>query len=99
MGRGGRSAFDLFISELVLEECGAGNPEIARRRPDLLAGISILSPNEAVLRVAESLVQGGPMPLKAEGDALQVVKRYGYELPVICTPEELMGEEEDGSES
>lgn len=126
---GRRSAFDLFISELVLEECGAGNSEMARRRLGLLAGISILSPNEAVLRVAESLVQGGPMPLKAAGDALhvatatvygceylltwncrhianaeirrasqQVVKRYGYELPVICTPEELMGEEEHGSE-
>jgi hypothetical protein len=23
-----------------------------------------------------------------------VVKRHGFELPIICTPEELMGEEE-----
>ena len=118
-----RSAFDLFISELVWEECGAGDPDMARKRLDLLTGMPILSPNEVILQVAESLVKGGPMPPKAAGDALhvaiatvygceylltwncrhianaeirraaqQVVRRHGFELPVICTPEELMGE-------
>lgn len=123
-----RSGFDLFVSELVLQECGAGDPQMAHKRLDLLGGIPVLSSNETILHVAESMVKGGPIPAKAAGDALhvatatvygceylltwncrhianaeirrasrRVVELHGFELPVICTPEELMGEE-DGSE-
>ena len=121
-----RWAFDLFISELVLTECRAGDPEMATRRLDLLKGIPVLSPNPATLQLAQSLVERGPMPAKAAGDALhvaiatvygceylltwncrhianaeiqraaqKVVNKHGFELPVICTPEELMGEAGD----
>ena len=118
-------AFDLYVSESVLEEAGAGDAIPAKKRLDLLADIRVLSLTQGILKLAESLVVEGPIPRKAAGDALHiaiatsyaceylltwncrhianaeiqrmarlVVRRHGFELPTICTPEELMGEGE-----
>jgi PIN domain len=120
-----RPAFDLYVSQPVLEEARAGDVILARKRLELLADIRVLALTESILKLAESLVAEGPIPRKAAGDALHiaiatsyaceylltwncrhianaeiqrlarpVVRRHGYELPVICTPEELMGGEE-----
>lgn len=118
-------AFDLYVSEAVLEEAAAGDAVLAKQRMELLAEIPVLALTVDVLKLAESLVADGPIPRKAAGDALHiamataygceylltwncrhianaeierrarvVVRNYGFELPAICTPEELMGEEE-----
>lgn len=120
-----RPAFDLYVSEPVLEEASAGDAMPAKARLDLLANIPVLALTSGILRLAESLVTDGPIPRKAAGDALHiaiatvyaceylltwncrhianaeiqraarlVVRDQGFELPIICTPEELMGEEE-----
>ena len=120
-----RPAFDLYISEAVLEEASAGDAMPAKTRLELLANIPVLALTGGILRLAESLVADGPIPRKAAGDALHiaiatvyaceylltwncrhianaeiqraarlVVREQGFELPIICTPEELMGEEE-----
>ena len=117
-----RQCFHLLVSELVLQECSAGDAEIAERRMKLLEGIPVLAPNRAILELARTLVDRGPISRKAAGDAIHVatatvygceylltwncrhianaeirraarrlVLAAGYELPVICTPEELMG--------
>ena len=118
-------AFDLYVSELVLEEAAAGDAVLAKRRLELLADIPVLALTSGILEIAESLVAGGPNPRKSAGDALhiaiatvyaceylltwncrhianaeiqraarRVVRKHGFELPTICTPEELMGEEQ-----
>jgi hypothetical protein len=120
-----RSAFDLYISEAVLDEAAGGDPSMATKRIELLADIPVLALTDSATALAKALVSEGPIPGKAAGDALHiaiatayaceylltwncrhianaeiqrnarsVVRRYGFELPVICTPEELMGEEE-----
>ena len=120
-----RPAFDLYISEAVLEEASAAYAMPAKTRLELLANIPVLALTGGILRLAESLVTDGPIPRKAAGDALHiaiatvyaceylltwncrhianaeiqraarlVVRDQGFELPIICTPEELMGEEE-----
>jgi predicted nucleic acid-binding protein len=120
-----RSAFELYISELVVQEVKAGDAFLAKQRLDLLADIPILTGGSEILRLAEDLITEGPIPRKAAGDAVhiamatvygceylltwncrhianaelhraikQVVERAGYELPILCTPEELMGEEQ-----
>lgn len=117
-----RHAFRLFVSELVLAECSAGDPDLAERRLKLLEGVPVLAANRAILDLARVLVDPGPIPTKATGDAIHIatatvygceylltwncrhianaeirraagrlVSAAGYELPVICTPEELMG--------
>lgn len=123
-----RPLFELFASELVLEECAAGDAEAARRRLELLRDIPILAANDGITDIAERLVVDGPIPPKAAGDALhialatvyqcdflltwncrhianaelqrsvrRVLERLDLDLPVICTPEELMGAS-DGAE-
>ena len=120
-----RPAFDLYVSEAVLEESAAGDAALAGKRLELLVDIPILALTGETLRLAEALVTEGPIPSKAAGDALHiavaaaygcdylltwncrhianaeiqraarhVVRRYGFEMPTICTPEELMGEME-----
>jgi hypothetical protein len=117
-------AFDLYVSEPVLEEAAAGDAKLAKKRLKLLADIRILALTEGILRLAQRLIGDGPIPRKAAGDALHiaiatsyaceylltwncqhianaefqrlarlVVRRRGFELPTICTPEELMGAE------
>lgn len=119
-----RAAFDLFVSELVIEESAAGDPAVAARRRELLTDIPILPMNGGILSLAEALVNQGPVPATAVADALhialatvyacdylltwncrhianaqveraarQLASRLGYELPTICTPEELMGDD------
>jgi hypothetical protein len=117
-----RPVFDLYISELVLEECRAGDAFLATRRIEVLANIPVLAFTREVLELAEILISEGPIPRKAAGDALHiavaaayaceylltwncrhmanaeiqraarpVARGKGWDLPIVCTPEELMG--------
>jgi|SRR5215831_12399147 len=120
-----RTQFDLYVSELVIQEVRAGDAQLATRRLELLAGVPILPVSSEILELAEDLITEGPIPRKAAGDAAhiaiatvygceylltwncrhianaelhrairRVVEEYGYEVPSLCTPEELMGEQQ-----
>jgi predicted nucleic acid-binding protein len=117
-----RSDFDLYISELVLEEVRAGDGQLAGRRLELLAGLPILPATSEILELAKELITKGPLPRKAAGDSVhiavaavygceylltwncrhianaelfrairRVIDEYGYDVPILCTPEELLG--------
>lgn len=116
-----RQDFELYISEVVLNEARAGDAVLAQRRLEILTGIPLLHLSDPVLEVARSLVSNGPLPPKASGDSVhiaaatvygceylltwncrhianaelqrrvrRIVQQLGYDLPAICTPEELM---------
>ena len=118
-----RFDYELYISEFVTLEAGAGNPEMATRRLEALTGIAEIELTETVAEFAEILVREGPLPRKAALDALHIAvavsggieylltwnfahlanatirnqigrkcRLNGYEPPIICTPEELLGE-------
>lgn len=117
-----RQDFDLFISQLVVREAGAGDEHAAEQRLGAIADIPLLILNEEAVAFAEKLVKEGPIPRKAVEDALHIAvatfngmdylltwnfkhianatMRYkiehicrliGYEPPIICTPQELLG--------
>jgi hypothetical protein len=117
-----RQNFDLFISQLVVQEASAGDEHAAEQR-QAIGDIPLLTLNEEAVAFAEKLVREGPMPRKAVEDALHIAvaalngmdylltwnfkhianatMRYkiericrltGYEPPIICTPQELLGE-------
>ena len=120
-----RADFDLYVSELVVQEVRAGDAQLATLRLEVLSGVPRLGINDEIMKLAEDLISAGPIPRKAAGDALhiavatvygceylltwncrhianaelqrairQVVELYGYDVPTLCTPEELMGEQQ-----
>ncbi len=118
-----RLDFDLFVSEILVEEVSAGDPEAARTRIDLVATLPRLALTADVESLARRLVAEGAIPEKAAVDALHIAvatvhamdylvtwncrhianaelraevvricSYAGYDPPIICTPEELMGD-------
>ena len=67
-----RSAFDLVASQLVVQEAGAGNPEVAERRLAVLAGTEVLALTDEASHLARALIDAGAIPREAVEDALHV---------------------------
>jgi hypothetical protein len=67
-----RAAFDLFISQLVLQEAAGGDAAAAARRLELLRDFPILGMSEAAAKLAEELVLQVPLPERAALDALHI---------------------------
>ncbi len=120
-----RSQYDLVVSESVLRECGAGDPDAAKKRLTVLNDVPLILITEQALDIANSLIAKGIIPAKAAEDALHItiatvngvdylltwncrhianpeiqrgiaahLEEIGLSLPFICTPEELLGEED-----
>jgi hypothetical protein len=67
-----RDRFDLYTSEITLEEAGRGNPQAASRRLDALSGIPILAITQDTVALSKALLQGQALPAKALDDALHI---------------------------
>ena len=67
-----RPRFELFTSQLVVDESNEGHPEAARRRLDALADIPQLSMPDPVADLAVALLTEGALPQTATDDALHV---------------------------
>ena len=84
-----RSAFDLVVSQLVLDECAAGDADAAKARLNELGGIPILGVTDAVTELAIKLVEELSLPPKAVNDALHIaitaVHGVEYLLTWNCT--------------
>ena len=118
-----RSEFLIRVSQVVLDECAAGDPQMARKRMELLHDVPLLDITPDVAGLAATLIKRLPLPPRAGADALHIaVAAYhginflltwncshianaalrpkiekicieqGYTAPVLCTPEELVGE-------
>jgi hypothetical protein len=119
-----RQNFELFASELVLQEAQMGDPQAVQRRLDVMEGLALLQLTDNATDLAQALLKAGAVPMKAVGDALHIAiatvhgmdylltwnmkhianatvrnvigavcRAQGYEMPTICTPEELQDEE------
>jgi hypothetical protein len=67
-----RADFDLFVSQLVLQEAAAGDPDAAARRIESLREIPVLGLSEAAADLAQELVRRVPLPERAALDALHI---------------------------
>ena len=120
-----RADFEVYVSQLVLDEAGHGDVEAVHKRLEALKAIESLSVTEEAIALAAGLTESHALPSEAGADALHIavatvngmdllmtwncrhianmellpairrtVERHGYELPEICTPEELLGGEQ-----
>lgn len=84
-----RETFDIYISQFVLDEASAGNPEAAARRLQALRGAPLLDVTDESVDLAARLVADGGLPSKARVDALHVavatVHGMDYLLSWNCT--------------
>ena len=67
-----RNEFDLYVSQFVLKECQRGDQKMAEERMKILSGMSELALVPDVYLLAERLIDDGPLPRKAETDALHI---------------------------
>jgi len=76
------------VSQPVLEEASVGDQEAAQHRLSVLEDLPLLEITEAALTLAKDLVRLGPLPQKAEVDALHiaiaVTNRVDYLLTWNC---------------
>jgi hypothetical protein len=84
-----RQKYDLYVSQYVIAECSLGNPDAARRRIELIRGITIL-PNSGELDKLASIYQKLlNIPESAKTDcshlAACVVNEIDYLLTWNCT--------------
>lgn len=120
-----RTAFDVYVSELVLKEARGGDPQAAADRLAVIETIELVEVSSEALTLANRLVTDAAIPQKAIADALHVAtavtsgidflltwnckhianaimrgriericRASGYEPSVICTPEELMEDDQ-----
>lgn len=120
-----RTAFDVYVSELVLKEARGGDPQAAADRLAVIETIELVEVSSEALTLANRLVADAAIPQKAIADALHVAtavtsgidflltwnckhianaimrsriericRASGYEPSVICTPEELMEDDQ-----
>lgn len=121
-----RFEFDLYVSQVVLDEATAGDPDAALRRAEFLEGLPLLDIDPAAAELAVALCERVPLPPRAAADAAhiavatfhsidflltwnsahianaelrprieEVCRHRGFRPPVLCTPDELMGENDD----
>jgi predicted nucleic acid-binding protein len=116
-----RGDFELFVSQVVLDEAAEGDKAAAAERLAEIQGLPVLEVNGDVERVARTVLKTGLIPAKASNDALHLAvaavhrmhflltwncrhlanaaiggelaaacQQAGFEMPVICTPRELI---------
>jgi hypothetical protein len=84
-----RTDFDLFVSPVVIDEAGKGDPALASQRLEYLASLSVLEVTLAARLLSTDLLRLTGIPRKAELDALHVsvaaVSGMDYLLTWNCT--------------
>ena len=68
----GRTAYQLRVSQLVIDEAAVGDPRMRARRLRALHGIAVLPLTDTATRLAKALVRHGALPEKATVDAFHI---------------------------
>jgi len=80
-----RGDFDLFSSQLVIQESSAGDAAVAQKRLQLLSDISLVQVNVDCVSLARALVERGPIPEKAAVDALHIAIATVHGMDYLLT--------------
>ena len=82
---GRRGSFDLYVSQVVLDEAGDGDQGAARRRLDLVMSLAVLDITEDVVALAEKLISEGPLPREAADDAFHIALAAVHGMDFLLT--------------
>jgi predicted nucleic acid-binding protein len=80
-----RQGYELFVSQLVVRERQAGDPQAAAARLEALAGLPLLEQSEQVEMLARELIDRVPMPERAAADALHIATATAHGMDYLLT--------------
>ena len=80
-----RSSFELYTSQRVVDEAGAGDEKAAEERLMVLDKLPLLDLNEEVIQLAEKLLADGAFPHVAAEDAIHVAVATVHEMDFLLT--------------
>src|SRR3990172_1485847 len=80
-----RDRFDLYTSDIVIEEVGRGDDLAISRRLETLAGIPLLAITDRVVALSEALVDAKALPQKAIGDSLHIALSAVHGVDYLLT--------------
>jgi hypothetical protein len=73
------------VSQIVLDEAGAGDPELAQQRLSLVKGLPLLDVTNEVIAFAERLVDAGIIPQAATQDAFHISLAVSHGVDYLAT--------------
>lgn len=82
---GPRRSYNLATSALMVAESREGEPQMAKKRLDLLKGISVLKSTEDAKGLARALIAERALPQKAQADALHIAIATVHEMNYLLT--------------
>ena len=80
-----RGDFELFVSQVVLDEAAEGDKAAASARLAEVQGLPVLEVNGDVERVARTVLQTGLIPAKASNDALHLAVAAVHRMHFLLT--------------
>ncbi len=80
-----REKYELFVSQVVLDEASDGDVDAAAKRMQLLENIPLLEPPENADEIVAALLQQVPLPPKAATDALHIAISVGNGINYLLT--------------
>lgn len=80
-----RQNFQIFVSQLVIQEAGAGNFEAAKKRLQALENIPLLDLTPEVLALAKALIDDEILPTRAKEDALHLAAAAVHKMDFLIT--------------
>jgi hypothetical protein len=80
-----RTSYELCVSQLVLDEAGAGDTQAAQERLLVLRPMLVLETTADALELAKELLQAGALPANAADDALHIAVAATMTVPYLLT--------------
>jgi len=80
-----RQHFDLYISQFVLQEAGAGDNEAVQRRLRVVEELPLLQVTEQVPVLAQALIEGHAVPSQAITDAFHLATATVHGIDFLLT--------------
>jgi predicted nucleic acid-binding protein len=80
-----KKKYELFISEIVIEEISRGNPHYSKQRLEIIKDAKLLILDDNITKIAENYMQNFNFPEKLLRDVFHVAYAVYYEIDYLLT--------------
>jgi predicted nucleic acid-binding protein len=80
-----RSAFEVYVSEAVVAEARAGDPEAAARRAEILAALPLLDITPDITQLAQAVADALQLHRRAAADGVHIAAAACHRIDFLLT--------------